>query len=130
MADGRCSKNVRLSFTSFCLGILYKVNRKDAICVGRACRIFCPSVSPSTQIFRYRFVCKIQRLISSLKFSRQLDVPSYRYTLQSDAQHLVHTWAFPFTQIYYKFVEIRCGGDLTKNVQGILILRSLNKCGD
>jgi len=38
----------------------------------------------------------------------------------------------PFPQIFflYKFVEIQCGGDLTKNVQVILIFRWINKCGD
>jgi hypothetical protein len=61
MADGRCLKDVQLSFTSFCLGILYKVNSKDATCFGHVSSFFCPSVSPSsvsTQILRYRSFLK------------------------------------------------------------------------
>ena len=88
-------------------------NSKDATCDGHACRFFCSSVSPSsvsTQIFLDTHFF-IQRQISQLTFSRQLDVPSYWYDMQTEAQHTYHTSTFAFTQLYYKFVEIHGGGD-------------------
>jgi len=65
MADFRCLKNVKLSFTSFCIGILYKVNSKDATYFGHACRFLCPSFSPSsvsTHIVRYRSFLKFNAI--------------------------------------------------------------------